>query len=112
MTRHDTTTELKLLLNNGYNFTETKVLTLKKLLKESSFKEMTLNFLMDLDTTAYKSHNVKRTAYKTALKKIGFNIEKRKKTYLRKRIRKTYNTFSNIPDYVFKTFWVIKIQDE
>ena len=106
-TNETTHTDLNELLNNGYNFTEKKVIALKQILKDSCFEEIPLKTLMAYDETEYKSHKVKRVAYVTAIKKMGFQIIKRVKSRVRKRIRT--NTLHSIPDYVFNTFWIIQI---
>jgi hypothetical protein len=110
MTRHDTIEKLTILLNNGYAFNEQKVLTLKKILLDSDLKEMNIKDLMNLDKTKYTTAKAKRIIYTNALKRIGFKIDKRKKPFLRKRIIR--NCLNYLPEYVFKTFWIIKIQDE
>ena len=109
MNERTTEEDLNSVLNNPFCFNEKKILSIKKILLNSNFKEMNLNFLVDLDNKFYTSRNNKRTIYKNIIKKMGFNLIKRKRAYIRKRLRKTYNTFSDIPDYVFKTFWIIQI---
>jgi len=105
-----TTEDLKQLLNNGFCFNENKVLNLKRILLDSGLKEFNFKDLMALDKTSYSQKRFKIDTYKRVLKKIGFIIEKRKKAFIRKRIIR--NCLNYLPEYVFKTFWFIKIQDE
>ena len=105
----NTTTEaLKEVLNNGYSFTEQKVFSVKNILLRTDLREINLKDLMALDEGVYKKNKYKTLIYKNAIKKMGFNIVKRKKEFLRKRIIK--NCLNYLPEYVFKTFWIIQLK--
>jgi len=104
-----TTEQLKLLFsaNTNKKFREKTLIKFKEILINSNLNELNLNNLMDLDKRVYTSRKNKRLIFTNALSKMGFIIEKRKKAFIRKRIIR--NCLNSLPEYVFKSFWIIQI---